>query len=129
MYLFDKDLWEFEHSYYCNEGNYFNNDCGKKYKSWQDFHVEMGDSDLDMNLLFRWDWTEKDPETGECTYNGDDNYRNGTLKIFWMCQRKGLYLYSLISVCRSDASNVRIFLFERWNHLQLMWRPISYNPS
>ena len=119
-----RHLWEVCHPYYCNEGNYFNNDCGSEFKCWQDFYAEMGDSDMDMNLLFRWDWQEHDGE-GNFTFTGDDNYRNGKLKLFWMGQRKGLYQYHIVDVCRADEPLVREFLQSRWLHLQSLWLPLE----
>ena len=44
-----------------------------------------GDSDMDYNCLIRWDWDEEE----ERAYTGDNYYRNGVLKVFWMGQRKG----------------------------------------
>lgn len=123
-------LWEVEHSYYCNEGNYYAREsvC-TEYKRWSDFFDEQGDSDLDMNLVFRWDWSEESGEEGSNTYAGDDNYRNGVLKIFWMGQRKGLYRYSLVQVCRADEPAVRAFLEARWAHLRALWAPIAGAPN
>ncbi len=137
-------LWEVDHPYYCNQGNYFAppGECGAKYKSWGDFLDEMGTSDKDMNLAFRWDWTEcedcdcdrkfKD-ETPSCEAGAacntrrcaaDANYRGGTLLVFWMGQRKGLYQWSEVSVCRADESLVRAWLQERLDHLMKLWAPL-----
>ena len=120
-----KHLWEAEHAYYCNLGNYFNNDCGSEFKSFQDFLAEFGDSDMDYNLLFRWDWKEDDPETGENSFKGDVNYRNGRLELFWMGQRKGLYQYSVVEVCRADEPAVIAFLKPRMAHLLSLWSPLK----
>jgi len=121
-----KHLWEVDHPYYCNEGNYFasSQECGDEFKSFADFLSEHGDSDFDLNLVFRWDWSEQDENTGEPNYNGDDNYRNGKLKIFWMGQRKGLYRWSIVEVCRADEPAVIAFLKPRWEHMKLLWEPI-----
>lgn len=119
-----KHLWEVKHSYYCNEGNYYNNECGFEFKSWQEFMDEMGDCDFDYNLLFRWDWDETNDD-GEPTYNGDDNYRNGKLKLFWMHQRKGRYVYNIIEVCRADEAAVIEYLKPRWEYMRALWSPIA----
>ena len=118
-------LWEVDHAYYCNEGNYYNNDCGAEYKSFADFLEEEGDSDMDYNLLFRWDWVERDAETDEPSFNGDVYYRSGRLKLFWMGQRKGLYRYSIIEVCRADEPAVIEFLKPRMEHLFKLWAPLK----
>lgn len=120
-----KHLWEVGHSYYCNDGNYFTNEsvCGE-YTSWASFIAEYKDADMDMNLLFRWDWREGEDWDLE-PFNGDINYRNGKLLIFWMGQRKGIYRCSSIEVCRADEDDVRAFLLPRWEHMKALWEPIS----
>lgn len=120
-----KHLWEVKHSYYCNEGNYFSREsCESYYKSFADFLEEYGDCDMDYNLLFRWDWDEQDDETGDQTFNGDVNYRNGKLKLFWMGQRKGLYQWSIVEVCRADEPVIIEFLKPRMKHLFSLWYPL-----
>jgi hypothetical protein len=114
-------LWEVSHAYYCNLGNYFDNACGTEYKSWADFIEAEGDADPDYNLVFRWDWKEE----GECTFKGDVNYRNGSLEVFWMGQREGLYRYTTVEVCRADEEAVRAFLEPGWEHLKALWVPLS----
>jgi hypothetical protein len=120
-----KHLWEVEHSYYCNEGNYFASesvcDAHKNFASFLDVYK---DADFDMNLLFRWDWREGEGWELQ-PFNGDVNYRNGMLMIFWMGQRKGLYRYSTVEVCRADEQAVIEFLKPRWEHMKEMWEPIA----
>lgn len=118
-------LWGADHSYYCNLGNFYSNEPGEHFKSWADFLAANGDCDFDMNLVFRFDWKEDDPETGESTYKGDPNYRNGKLEVFWMGQRKGLYRFSVVEVCRNDEPAVIEFLTPRWKHLKELWLPLS----
>ena len=117
-------LWEVEHPYYCNEGNYFNNNCGTHFKNLSEFLAEWGDADPDYNLLFRWDWDETN-EDGDFTFNGDRNYRNGVLKCFWMGQSKGLYTFCTVEVCRSDEPAVTEFLKPRLAHLLCLWAPLG----
>ena len=120
-------LWEVNHAYYCNEGNYYApgiDQPGDEFKSWADFIAEYADADFDMNLVFRWDWREGvDWNAGE--FNGDVNYRNGHLLIFWMGQRKGLYRWSKIEVCRADEPAVIEFLRPRFAHLLSLWEPLT----
>jgi hypothetical protein len=119
-------LWEAKHPYYCNEGNYFSNDdsLASHFKSWKDFLIEEGDSDMDYNLIFRFDWSEID-DNDDFTFNGDVNYRNGILKLFYMGQRKGLYRWVTVEVCRSDEPDVITFLQSRWEHMRRLWEPLS----
>lgn len=59
-------LWEYDHPYYCHEGNYlhvpYQNPeitVHKVLPSWEAFKGgddSYYDADRDQNLLFRWDW-------------------------------------------------------------------------
>jgi len=120
-------LWEQKHPYYCNEGNYFDNNCSSEYQSWPNFLSEASEEDLDMNLIFRFDWYEGE-DYGASDFNGDPYYRNGRLLLFYMGQRKGLYRWAEVSVCRADEPSVIEFLKERWNHMKLLWAPFSELP-
>jgi hypothetical protein len=120
-------LWEVDHAYCCNLGNYFATSRDlpiTRFKSFADFLSEWGDADFDYNLLFRWDWHEGEDHDLP-PYNGDDNYRNGLLLIFWMGQRKGLYQWSEIEVCRADEPEVIKFLQPRFEHLMKLWEPLT----
>lgn len=124
-----KHLWEVDHSYYCTDGQYFSSQdkCQTvwEFKSWADFLSEMGDADMDYNLLFRWDWKEVDPETGKPSFSGDVNYRNGVLKMYFMAQRKGFHSCSIVQVCRADEAAVIEYLRPRLAHLLEMWEPVA----
>lgn len=125
-----KHLWEVDHAYYCNHGNYYSNECGAHFKRWQDFEEAEGDADIDMNLVFRWDWSEtrEDEGTGS-NYTGDDYYRNGELAIFFVGQRKGLFRYATVEVCRADEPRVIAYLTPRLKHLMELWAPLSLQPT
>lgn len=117
-----KHLWEVRHPYYCNEGNHYapgNDQPVCTYDSWQDFFAEEGDSDFDMNLLFRWDWREADPEE-ELWGNKEE-----TLLLFWVGQRKGLYRWSEIKVTKADELVIRAWLQARFEYLAAMWSPFE----
>jgi hypothetical protein len=125
-------LWEVDHSYYCNLSNYYatSRDKGcREYGSFADFLAEEGDADMDYNLVFRWDWKEGDPDDnyGEMPlpYTGDDNYRNGKLYLFIMQQRKGLYEWIEVEVCRADEPAVIAYLASRWEHMKKLWEPLA----
>lgn len=121
-------LWEVKHDYYCNEGNYYASESvGAEYKAWPEFISAEGDSDLDMNLVFRWDWREGD-DWGAGEFNGDVNYRNGHFLVFFMGQRKGLYRYARVEVCRADEPAILEYLKPRWEHMQKLWAPMTVQP-
>lgn len=115
-------LWEVDHPYYCNQGNYYargNEQPFAKYSSWAAFTDEQGESDFDMNLVFRWDWRKADPD-GEKWGNKTDE-----LQIFFMGQRKGLYRWVEIEVSDTDEPAVKAWLSRRWDYLKLLWEGVS----
>lgn len=123
-----KHLWEVRHPYYCNEGNFYSRDPYCFHKSWGDFAYSMGDSDPELNLLFRWDWVAPH-EDGDfdkaIKWEGDENYRDSTLKLFWVMQRKGIFACHEVSVCRADEPAIRLWLQERVKHLLKLWEPLD----
>jgi hypothetical protein len=125
----EQRLWEVKHPFYCTEGGYFWNQTDRKtihaFGSWAEFLADMGNSDEDMNFLFRWDWSETDSETDEPTFNGDVYYRNGELKLFFMIQRKGFHSTHLVEVCRADEPAVRAWLQLRLDYLMRVWAPLT----
>lgn len=110
-------LWEVKHDYYCNESNYYSNDCHASYESWADFVEEEGDADMDLNLLFRWDW--------HCPQSEPDAEPNHTLQLFFVGQRKGLFRCAEIKVTPDSETDVRQWLFKRYRHLMKLWEPLS----
>lgn len=120
-------LWEIKHPYYCNEGNYCSGDAGGHHKTWAEFAAGHAALDLDMNLVFRWDWHEDgdDGGFGGSKFTEDVNYRNGYLQIFWMGQRKGYFWYTTIDVCRADEPAVIEFLKPRLEHMKKLWEPLA----
>ena len=127
-----KHLWEIDHDYYCSQDQYFGIN-GKRvnaqYPSWQDFISEFDKCDYDLNLVFRFDWSEDDGD-GNSTFKDDIYYRNGELKIFFFAQRKGYHFCTTIHVCRADEGDVIKFLTPRFNHLVNLWSPIGdYNDN
>ncbi len=129
-----KHLWEVDHPYYCNEGNYFarGSECSCHYQRWQDFVSEQGDGDMDMNLVFRFDWTPpwKDGDSKQpIEWQADEYYRDSVLKLFYIGQRKGLYRWVTVDVCRADEPSVREWLQVRWDHMRALWEPLSTNTN
>lgn len=117
-------LWEADHPYYCSESNYYSNEPHQSYATWANFLAGFKDSDTDLNLVFRFDWREGE-DWGASNFNGDPYYRNGTLQIFFVFQRKGIFACHEISVCRADEPSVVEFLTSRWAHMQKLWEPLS----
>ncbi len=124
----EQHLWEVEHPYYCSEDNYFSNDCTASYKSWAEFLENEGDSDPDINLVFRWDWESprkegNDPES-PIKWQGDESYRDSRLVVFCVGQSKGFFRSVSVEVCRADEPAIKEWLMSRFHHLLKLWTPL-----
>ena len=118
-------LWEAQHPYYATEGNYYSNDCIARFDSWDEFKTDGSwDSDEDMNLVYRWDWTKPDP----ADYNGVDGDvmpETDTLNIFFVGQRKAIHRSEHITITEADEPEVRAWLTERAKTIAAIWAPIT----
>lgn len=120
-------LWEVDHPYYCSETSYWDSNTTAMHETWGEFMEAEGDSDMDYNLVFRWDWREgKEWELSE--YNGDDYYRHARLWLFFVGQRKGSFRSAEVKVCRADEPAIIEYLKPRWEHLKQIWEPLG-DPS
>lgn len=77
----------------------------------------MYHGDLDLDLLYRWDWCSK----------GEHQARVGEheLALFFMAQRKAYPTSVLIRVTKDDEPEIRAWLWPRWCHLLRLWAPLS----
>lgn len=119
-------LWEADHAYYCKRGNYFapgRDQPTAHYKRWSDFADAEADAGMDYNLVFRWDWHEGG--FGGSEFNGDEHYRNGELFVGFIGQRKGVYRWVTVEVCRADEPAVIAFLQPRLQYLMELWSPLQ----
>ena len=128
----EKRLWEYDHQYYCSESNFFVRRDSDYYnepeESWAEFLEGWGKSDVDMNLVFRWDWHELDPDD----YESDEEKPTGWsaenpdyLEIFFMLQRKGIFAPVVCWVNKSDEPSIREWLASRWETMAAIWEPIG----
>lgn len=119
-----KHLWEIDHPYYCSESNYYAGGYEQPhehYGSWNDFVEAWGNADMDMNLLFRWDWRKADPKEQRWGNPKDQ------LLLFWMGQRKGRYMWSTVDITDADEAAVISFLRPRWEHMKALWEGINHD--
>lgn len=117
-------LYDAEHPYYCQRGNYFANDCHVSFDTWDSFVYVEGDADLDMNLVYRWDW-KRAADDDERVRDTPSSAREDRLLLFYMGQRKARCRSVEIAVCRDDEPAVREWLAVRWAHLQKLWTPFT----
>jgi len=121
----DKHLWEYDHPYYCSEGNYLakpleHPDCWEHCDSWQDFIENWGDSDPDLNLVFRWDWHAWHLEHPE-DYPDTEKH---VLMVFFMLQRKAFNKSVEVAVTPADEPAVRDWLQQRAKTIASIWQPL-----
>lgn len=116
-------LWDIAHPYYCSESNYYSNEPGSRFESWAEFIEEAicATGDLDLNLLFRWDWNRCDPSD----YEPDEEIPGDTLDLFFMFQRKGIFAPFTVAITEADEPAVREWLAVRWEHMRLLWAGVS----
>jgi hypothetical protein len=109
----DKRLWEAKHPYAACEGNYFSSECHSHHETWAEFLEEEGNSDLDMNLVYRWDWRVADEvEPGD------------VLELYFIGQRKAVARSVYVNVKKSDEPAVRAWLQPRLQRLLELWAPM-----
>lgn len=114
-----QDLKNANHSYYCNDNNFYSNDCVFEFASFADFLEEMGNADLDYNLLFRWDVNAQMDEEGE------DVEGKYTLFLYWMHQRKGRFVVNVIhDFKQEDVQSFLEYVQPRFEHLKGLWSPL-----
>lgn len=107
-------LWEGRHPYYATEGNYFSGGMHVSFDSWEEFYEIEGNSDPDMNLVYRWDWQSEYGDDGE-----------DVLSVFFVGQRKASLRSVSVIVVKSDESEVRAWLVKRAKTMAAIWNPIG----
>lgn len=122
-------LWEVDHPYYAMEGNYYRNGEHEECATWADFLAGYGDLDLDMNLIYRWDWNVPDPrdyfdEEGNL-YDDEEPVPGESLSLFYMGQRKArCWSVRVTTVTRDQEPEIREWLTVRAEHMRKVWEPL-----
>lgn len=110
-------LWDIDHPYYCNEGNFYERGLHNHFASWDEFTETLFFSgDRDQNLLFRWDWRKP----GFHDWEGEEY-----LLLFFVIQRKGFNCSCQIPVTEADEPRVRWFLEECAKTMAAIWAPLE----
>jgi len=126
-------LWEFDHPYYCNEGNYLYSpmrhsdvEVHEVFSSWQEFKDADGfySADRDMNLLFRWDWKAWHLDYPDDYPDEEGRAERHVLKLYFMLQRKAFCRSMDIEVTEADEPEVRVWLEECARTIRALWEPI-----
>lgn len=112
-----KHLWEVDHDYYCHAFE------TEEYGSWADYVADIA-SDMDLNLVVRWDWRQNVDDDGAPVGPAG----TGTLRLHFVLQRKGRLSAVAIAVTAEDEAAVREYLAPRLEHLQKLWAPLTERP-
>lgn len=111
------DLIAFDHPYYCSGSNHYSNEPRSSYETLADFLDDFEETDVDMNLCWRWDMKPKDE---------DDLSQGHYAQVFLMLQRKGIFKPCEIATVRPEhLPRFRTYLEKHWKTLQALWAPIS----
>lgn len=118
-----KHLWEQKHPFYCAGGNIH------EYLSWEEWLKEHYDADVDMNLIFRWDW--EDPGVFRNSENYEPDWKGadmglGLLTFQVMQQRRSSHkTYIIYGMKHEDEDSVREVLLKHWDKMCKIWSPLS----
>jgi hypothetical protein len=115
-------LWEIDHPYYCQEGNYFKTGQHTPFGSWTDFAEEtlFFSGDRDQNCLIRWDWRKP----GFHDWDGPEY-----LLLFFVLQRKAWLCSVEMPVTEADEPAIRAFLAECAQTMRATWAPLLDEPE
>ena len=106
-----KHLWEVNHPYYMNEGNYYKSGEHLLYESFEDFMAEWGGADRDMNRVHRWDWRK------------DDELGYDLLSLYFVLQRKARLMSCEVKVSCQDEPAVAAYLLPFAELESRIWEP------
>ena len=108
-----KDL-AIDHDYYASGSNYYSNYASGHYNTWADFYEEFKDADIDMNLVYRWDITEREKS------------KRYYMQVVIIAQRKGIYMPIHIDyVDEKDVPQIKEFMKPHFEKLLRIWNPLS----
>jgi hypothetical protein len=118
-------LWEDGGSYF-TDGEWHDNNIGNHYSSWKEFLEEWEDADDGMNYVVNWSWM---PKSDDETWHKDSYYRDGTLMILFVMQRKGFYNPQTIDVCKADEPAVKEYLKTKFEVIRDNFQAVLDQPS
>lgn len=111
-----------DHSYYCEDSNYYQSGVAGHFDSWKEFKENWLDItfDDDYNHCFRFDINEQEDD--------DDGSLKGVfdLHLYFMLQRKGAFIPVLVkNIKEEDLPEINEFLAARWDYLKKQWAEFS----
>ena len=122
----ERHLWEPEHPYYCEQGNYLADssiEAHYQFPSWEEFHEFATTSEFeyeDLNLVFRWDWVKPALED----YEEGEELPSDKLMLYVVQQRRAFNLSYEVDVTEKDESAITEWLIERAKKMTSIWQPV-----
>lgn len=111
-----------KHPYYCSDGCYYSNNCETSWSSFAAYLAEMGEADVDMNFVWRWDVKGIDPED-------NPGWTVASLHLYMMHQRKAKPHTHIIQITREDEAAILAYLGKHWQTMQAIWAPFAADSS
>ncbi|MED1125172.1 hypothetical protein [Bacillus atrophaeus] len=114
-----------EHSYYCNDGNYYSSNSLSVYETWDDFKSSWLNANLkidhDYNHCFRYDI--KPLFDYELDKDHDDRF---SLHLYMMLQRKGNFVpVTVKEITEDDMPEIEKYLSDCWEYMKGQWKEFS----
>jgi hypothetical protein len=108
-----KRLADYNHHYECSNINCHSPKTKLTYKTFDEFYSDFVDSEINFNLIFRWDVKRRDDGSCYCD-------------LFMIQQRHGVFLPIHIK-CLTEIEEARLqnYLKQHWQYLKDIWAPIS----
>lgn len=128
----ERHLWEYDHPYYCSEGNFLHSPVRHpeitshiEFESWKSFQDSgWPRNDPDLNLLFRWDWKAWHLDYPEDYPDEEGNVERHVLQLYFMLQRKAFNRSIHVNVTAADEEEVRAWLTTRAATIRKIWEPL-----
>lgn len=119
-----KDL-AVEHPYYCNLSNYHSVEPYGQYETLSDFLEAFKNTDMDYNLLFRWDVKKKTDEDDDSEDDSTEK-ESYSAEFFFVMQRKGDFrAFEVKTLTEEDVESFLDFVRPRYEHLLSLWTPLK----
>lgn len=114
-----------DHSYYCEDSNYYSSNSLAVFESWDDFKESWLNDDLwidhDYNHCFRFDI--KPLFNHELDKDYEDRF---SLHLYMMLQRKGNFIpITIKEITKENMPEIEKYLSDCWEYLKGQWIEFS----
>jgi len=113
-----------DHSYYCNDANYYKSGVLQRFEKWSDFRENYLDENLeldhDFNHCFRFDVKPL------FNHEKDEDYTDRfSLHLYMMQQRKGNFVpIEIKEIVKEDMPEIEKYLSSCWEYMKNQWEEL-----